>query len=463
MVKPLALAVFGVFASAQAYAAGNTLFDEVAPLTDLAAAVAAGDEATDGLLVSSGNGFTLTVTSLASRSTVGDISDVMVGRAWDMIDTNRTGADQGRYLFFPFEPSNQAGDNTGSGALRYDTWTGAADTIVPVGTQNWQRGDASRWAPWGGWITGEENFNPGGAASVATGRLFEVTNPLTATATNLTDGTGNLVQRNNVIPRVSHEGLAFDSANNFYFIDENSSGSFYKFVSDQPLADNGDAFFEAGTVYAMKVGAGFNDGAAGAFTWEALDAFDADGRRAADNVGATAYNRPEDMEVFTLANGHEAIAFTATGSNDVWTVDLASMETFQLVTRDTIDVATGLAIGEDLKSPDNLAIDNDGNLYIIEDQGVPNADIFQVIDENGDGVAEGVKRWAALQVEGAEPTGLFFDPYDGTKAYLNFQHPGSDNDRLVMISVSAVPEPETYAMFLAGLGLMGAVARRRRA
>jgi hypothetical protein len=30
------------------------------------------------------------------------------------------------------------------------------------------------------------------------------------------------------------------------------------------------------------------------------------------------------------------------------------------------------------------------------------------------------------------------------------------------ISVAAVPEPETYAMFLAGLGLMGAIARRRR-
>ena len=31
-----------------------------------------------------------------------------------------------------------------------------------------------------------------------------------------------------------------------------------------------------------------------------------------------------------------------------------------------------------------------------------------------------------------------------------------------LIAVSAVPEPETYAMLLAGLGLMGAVVRRRR-
>jgi secreted PhoX family phosphatase len=463
MVKPIALALLGAFASTQALAAGNTLFDELDPLTAPAVAVSVADEATHGLLVSSAPGINVTVTSLASRSTVGDLGDINVGRYWDMIDTNRTGTDPGRYLFMPFEPSNQAGDNTASGALRYDLWTGKAETIVPVGTQNWQRGDASQWAPWGGWITGEENFSPNSATTVASGRLFEVTNPTTATATNLTDGNGNLVQRNNVIPRVSHEGLAFDSANNFYFIDENSSGSFYKFVSDQPNATSGDAFFEAGTVYAMKVGAGSNASASGAFTWAALDPLDADGRRAADNVGATAYNRPEDMEIFTLGNGNEAIAFTATGTHDVWTVDLATNQVFQLVTRNTIDVATGLAVGSALASPDNMAKDADGNLYIIEDQGVPNADIWQVIDADKDGVAEGVKRWAALQVAGAEPTGLFFDPFDPTKAYLNIQHPNSDNDRLLMISVSAVPEPETYAMLLAGLGLVGAVARRRRA
>lgn len=36
---------------------------------------------------------------------------------------------------------------------------------------------------------------------------------------------------------------------------------------------------------------------------------------------------------------------------------------------------------------------------------------------------------------------------------------GVDN---VKVTVSAVPEPETYTMLLAGLGLMGAVARRRK-
>jgi hypothetical protein len=30
------------------------------------------------------------------------------------------------------------------------------------------------------------------------------------------------------------------------------------------------------------------------------------------------------------------------------------------------------------------------------------------------------------------------------------------------VTVTAVPEPETYALFMAGLGLMGLIARRRK-
>lgn len=48
----------------------------------------------------------------------------------------------------------------------------------------------------------------------------------------------------------------------------------------------------------------------------------------------------------------------------------------------------------------------------------------------------------------------------GTFALTEYQ--GSGNYTLNISNVSAVPEPATYGMLLAGLGLMGATLRRRR-
>ena len=39
-----------------------------------------------------------------------------------------------------------------------------------------------------------------------------------------------------MIPRVSHEGLAFDKNNNMYFIDELNGGSIYRYNSATPNA-----------------------------------------------------------------------------------------------------------------------------------------------------------------------------------------------------------------------------------
>ena len=52
----------------------------------------------------------------------------------------------------------------------------------------------------------------------------------------------------------------------------------------------------------------------------------------------------------------------------------------------------------------------------------------------------------------------------GTLTTLMFTSGASGYSGAVIdnVSVSAVPEPETYAMLLAGLGLMGVIARRRK-
>ena len=50
----------------------------------------------------------------------------------------------------------------------------------------------------------------------------------------------------------------------------------------------------------------------------------------------------------------------------------------------------------------------------------------------------------------------------GTNKVYVFSFTDQDLARVQLQNISPVPEPETYAMLLAGLGLMGAVARRRK-
>lgn len=48
----------------------------------------------------------------------------------------------------------------------------------------------------------------------------------------------------------------------------------------------------------------------------------------------------------------------------------------------------------------------------------------------------------------------------GTKYWINLK--GTGTDASYSLTLAPVPEPETYAMLLAGLGLMGTIARRRK-
>ena len=474
----MALAVLALAAaSAQAQ---TSLFSNFTPLTASAGPIAVGSvgEATP-LTLSSPN---FSQQRIADRVTQNTRVPGSNSGNWDMIDTNRTGPDAGRYLFMPFE--------TGSaGVQRVDLWDSnyatRTVTIVAPGTQGFVSGDASRWTPWGSYLTAEESWGSGSSK----GRLFEVTNATTAAANG-----GNFLQRS-VIPRVSHEGLAFDSARSMYFVDELNGGAIYKYVSANPNATSGNDYFAAGQTFALRVGAGGQfegtTGApiVGAASWQAitnatggaiagvstvLADSSIDGRATADHASvlSSGFNRPEDLEIQTVG-GVQRLYFTTTdagsfnsGSSRVYNLNLATGEVQLFVDTNTIDLATGQKVGAGLKNADNLAIDADGNLYIIEDRngGVDN-DIWFARDLNKDGdlldAGEGIGRWASNGTQGSEMTGLFFSLTDPNKAYVNIQHPSSGNDSL--IEITAVPEPGTYAMLLAGLGVVGAIARRRKA
>jgi uncharacterized protein len=407
-----------------------------------------------------------TQVSIASRATQLAAGEFNTG-TWDMLDTNRTGPDAGRYLFTGFETPQ-------AGIQRTDLVAGTTTTIWQSPSPGAQIAfDGSRWTPWGTWLTGEESWRTTSSGVSPYGRLFELPDPMAEA------GAAVLLHRN-VLARVSHEGLAFDRDNTLYYIDEFNGGSLYKFVSTTPT--NGSTFFDAGVNSVLRVGDGSVASGTGSFTWVPFTAPDGsplpgaiaytdpngitsvDGRFTTDLAAflGTDYMRPEDLEIQTLADGSQRLYVATTTTHQVFMIDLANNIVSEFVSRSTLDAATGLAVGDAFTNPDNIAIDTAGNIFIVEDQPGGVADIWFASDADRDGVADSVARWASLATAGAEPSGLFFDPFDPTRAWIHVQHPTSGDDRL--IEFSAVPEP-AFLGFVAISGLSfwaWRCSRRRR-
>ncbi|MCQ8119861.1 alkaline phosphatase PhoX [Methylomonas rosea] len=473
----IAAAVASVVSPLTAQAA-DTLFDNFTPLAS-SAGVATNAAAPITL---SNPGFTQI--SIAERTNQNTQVPGSNSGNWDMITANETGPNAGRYLFMPFETGTGGVQRIDLQDANYNTRT---TTIVAPGTQGFVSGDASRWTPWGSYLTAEESWG----TNSTKGRLFEVTNATTATANG-----GNFVQRS-VVPHVSHEGLAFDSNNSLYFVDELNGGGVFKYVSANPLATTGDDFFAAGQTFVMKVGAGSqfegNNGPAitGGFTWEAITSASGsalagvsvlavdgniDGRASAAAVAATGYNRPEDLEIQNLG-GNQLIYFATTDSDNnanttdgrsrVYNFNVATNSVSLFADSNTIDLATGLAVGGGLRNADNLAIDAEGNIYIIEDRdGAVDDDIWFAKDLNKDGdlldAGEGLARWASNGTPGSEFTGLYFDKFNANLAYVNIQHPTGGNDRTMMITATPAAVPVPGAVWLFGSAIAGMIGLRRR-
>ncbi|MBK8766649.1 MAG: DUF839 domain-containing protein [Burkholderiaceae bacterium] len=403
---------------------------------------------------------------IANRTTQTSIGQFNSG-SWDMIDSNRTGADRGRYLFSVFETAQ-------AGIQRTDRWTGTTVTLwnSPAAAPALNSAvafDASRWTPFGTYLTAEESW---GAQPQPYGRLFELTNPTTAGASG-----GTLLHRN-AVARVSHEGLAFDRNNNLYYIDELNGGSIYRYTSNTP--NDGATFFDGGVNSVLRVGSGNTDNATGASSWvpftnaagvglagavtitDPNGVVSVDGRATTDLAAfkGTNYQRPEDLEIRTLTNGIQMLYVATTSTHEVYSINLDTGLVNRFASRSTIDAATGIAVGTALTSPDNLAIDADGHIYIVEDQPGGLADIWMARDDNQDGIAESLSRWASLSTLGAEPTGLYFDVTNPNLAFVNVQHPTSGVDSLV--EISAVPLVGSLPLMLGAAGLMGVVRRRPR-
>lgn len=453
------LLLTAAWGSAPASAGDDADFADFTPL-----AASAGPAADEAFPVTLGN------PDMAQRSIADRATQLAAGIPnsgnFDMLTVNETGrgkggGDKGRFLFTVFE--------TGQGGVqRTNLKSGKTETLwmSPISGGHVSF-DASFWTPWGTFVTAEESWctNAAGCNSIY-GRLFELRNPLTAPgitgpASAAANAGADFVHRN-VVPRTSHEGIQFDKAGNMYFIDELNGGAIYRYTSAAPMSKvmKGKAdYFAAGQTFVLRVGDGATPNATGTYTWVpitdglgaplpgAISITDANGVTSVDarnttDVDAfkgTDYQRPEDLQI-AKEKGREVLYVATTTTHEVYRLDLKAQTISVYANRATTDLATGAAVGDGLANPDNLAVDDDGNIYIVEDRnGAVDDDIWLAKDRNDDGdlldAGEGIGRWASNGTVGSEFTGLYFDPFDEHRAWVNIQHPASGNDRTIELTV----------------------------
>ena len=381
----------------------------------------------------------------------------------------------GRYLFIPHETP------FGAGVSRYDTVEdrtellfagdgGATDSSCrrrpcDAWATDFAAFDPARWTPNGTVFLGEEWSG--------LGRLVEILDPLGPAPENpivtaLTDGKDYRVLES--VANVAHEGVNFSVKfpnRVLYYIDEWNSGAIYALV----LKKSGD-YMGGGQTFVLSVDAFHASGGDPAANWNAernqnarrfgpatwVPITDVDGKRlrgvanpfrdgpttdpredenarggraAADDVGATPYGRPEDMEVGLLANFNEVLYIATTSEQAVISVEMLGDRKAivrQFVSRETPKNLGFSSTTGWLNSPDNLAQDALGNIYVVEDspnRGDIGGDIWFVRDTNGDGVGESIDHFMSLQVAGSESTGMIFNPVSPTKFAIAVQHPSS--------------------------------------
>lgn len=217
--------------------------------------------------------------------------------------------------------------------------------------------------------------------------------------------------------RFKHENIvvASDSLTVYQGEDNSSNGFLFKYVMNQKtkLAD--------GSLYVLK----WDDNSAGEWV-QVPNATQSNMNNTISQsvlLFGTNFDRVEDVEI----GPDGKIYFTSTTQGKVFRFDdlgdsIANFETFVDNVNFTVNYGSGNQ-SVNFNSPDNLAFDNEGNLWVCQDGGGnfvwrvkpshtssnPQIDVF------------------AVMPEGSEPTGIFFTP-DGKFMFLDIQHPSGSNN-----------------------------------
>ena len=331
----------------------------------------------------------------------------------DMLVLNETGPQAGRFLY----RTHEVGSN---GAVTVTDLNTGKTSLVDQ-QSHYEALDGIVWTPWHTLLFAEERI-------VASLKDPRVPNAVGGLVYEYDPRSGVTTPRPAVGAR-SHEGLRFDAQGNLYGISEstpgvNGSGTIYKFVPDR----RGD--LSSGQLYALKV---LDASRTGIALWVPLERqqVQVNSDAAAIAAGATGWGRPEDIEISTSGGNTKGgnVMYVASTSEDlVLRIELDGDEAYvSNFVQEAVNV-TGL------NNPDNLALDNQGNVYVVEDNGP--GDIFVArVRRGNERVAEDVALFASLSDCAGEPTGLYFDR-NGKTAWVHVQHAGGTlrNDLLVAIA-----------------------------
>jgi secreted PhoX family phosphatase len=264
-------------------------------------------------------------------------------------------------------------------------------------------------------------------------------------------------KKHTALGRFAHENTAMTIASTgqlvVYMGDDANDQYVYKYVSkgkyDASAGKANTKLLEEGTLYVANFGKG---------TWIALDydknealrkAVDADKkplftsqadvlvkcREAAKAAGATPMDRPEDLEVHPI-DGTVFIALTNNSKHGNFygqIVRLFEKDNNHAGEEFTFEIFAAGGPQSGFASPDNLAFDSAGNLWVVTDisSSSMNKGIYKTFGNNGlffiptSGPDKGHAMQFASAPVGAEMTGPWFTPDEKT-LFLSVQHPGEN-------------------------------------
>ena len=323
---------------------------------------------------------------------------------------------------------------------------------------------------------------------------------------------GSVPQKRTALGRFKHENAAFaltpDGRAVVYMGDDQANDYIYKFVSESRYVKGGDnsRLLDQGKLYVARFDAGPTVGDfAGRGEWLLLDKhanskLQADSsfsnqaavlvhaRMAADVVGATKMDRPEWVAVHpktgevyvTLTNntsrtqpdeanprakniygqivrwremGHDAAATTFEW--DVFV--LAGNPTVHTDRQNLLSGSANVTADNTFNSPDGLAFDADGRLWIQTDGKYSNQGDYAGQGNNqmlcADPVTKEIRRFFVGPKE-CEVTGISFTP-DHKTMFINIQHPGEEGDSHWPSGGNGLPRSATVVITKDDGGVIG--------